>query len=346
MNEAVKNITIHTGGHKSVVSLGESYKNLHNHLPSDNVIIITDENLFHYYEEFLSSFKSIIIGSGEKIKTMDTLAIIYERMAEMNADRTWFVVGFGGGIVCDIAGFAASTYMRGLPFGFVSTTLLSQVDASVGGKNGVNFKGFKNMIGVFNQPEFVICDYEQLKTLPKVDYTGGFAEIIKHAIIKDARMFGYLEQHITSAVEGNREAIHHLVSRSVEIKAAVVEEDEREHGERKKLNLGHTFGHSIEKLKGIPHGQAVSLGMVMAAKVSEKKGYITDSETNRIENLLLAAGLPVKPQFDPMELVETMAKDKKREGEKIKLILIKEIGEAIIETVQISELEEIAHDLR
>jgi 3-dehydroquinate synthase len=206
---------------------------------------------------------------------LETVTTIFNQLVDMEVDRSTLILGIGGGIVCDIAGFVASTYMRGTPFGFVSTTLLSQVDASVGGKNGVNFGGYKNMVGVFNQPEFVVCDMMLLKTLPFREIQCGFAEIIKHGAIADHRMLDFIENHRDAALDLESRIVEHLVYRSVEIKAGVVTRDEREKGERRKLNFGHTFGHAIEKLTGIPHGEAVGIGMVMAAALSVKKGLLS-----------------------------------------------------------------------
>jgi 3-dehydroquinate synthase len=259
------------------------------------VVCITDENLLKNYSAELEPWQKVVLGTGEKIKTLKTVHQIYEKLISYEVDRSSFIVAVGGGIVCDVAGFAASTFMRGIPFGFVSTSLLSQVDASAGGKNGVNFEGFKNMIGVFNQPEFVICDYSMLETLPLKEFISGFAEIVKHAAIADAEMFAYLEKNYQRALAHDPEAIHYLIKKSVTIKSSVVEADEREKGERKKLNFGHTFAHSLEKLTGMIHGEAVSIGMVLAARLSEKKDMLSPADVQRLQSLLANLQLPVKP---------------------------------------------------
>ena len=181
--------------------MGERLANLPRYLPATRTVVITDRTVQDLYQKGFPSCETITIGTGEPIKTLDTVRSIYDKLLEIETDRSTFIAGIGGGIVCDITGFAASTYLRGLRFGFVSTTLLSQVDASVGGKNGVNFKGYKNIVGVFSQPRFVICDFEMLKTLPKKEILSGFGEIVKHAVIGDKNLFSYLEKNHKTAIE-------------------------------------------------------------------------------------------------------------------------------------------------
>jgi 3-dehydroquinate synthase len=260
-------------------------------------------------------------------------------------DRSWFVLAIGGGIVCDITGFAASIFMRGLPFGFVSTTLLSQVDASVGGKNGVNFRGYKNMVGVFAQPEFVICDVEMFQTLPKNEFISGFAEIIKAGAIRNTSLFEYLENNCEKAINYDAEVLEKVIYESVLIKANVVQNDEKEKGERRILNFGHTFAHSIEKNTGMLHGEAVSIGMVLAAKVSVKMGLLSEADALRIEKLLINFGLPVRFQIEKTKVYDALLKDKKREGGYINLVLLSGLGNAIVQKVPIQQMEEIVNDL-
>jgi 3-dehydroquinate synthase len=326
--------------------IGEKLENLSGYLPYDNCIIITDGNILGLYAHRLPPCPVIVIGTGEKMKTLDTLALIFEKLVEYEADRTTFIVAVGGGIVCDVAGFAASVYMRGLRFGFVSTTLLSQVDASVGGKNGVNFMGYKNMIGVFGQPEFVICDTTMLTTLDRREYNAGFAEIIKAAAIRDSKLFGFLEEKSAEALDQVSDVLERMIFDSVMIKAAVVEADERETGERKILNFGHTFAHGLEHLTGMLHGEAVSLGMVYATKLSVKTGYLASGEADRILRLLERYNLPITTETDMGQLLQAMKKDKKREGDSIHLVLLNRIGNAFIHTTTYSQLENLTHDLR
>lgn len=342
----MEQLIIKTDLGESKLLLGESIKNIGNYLPDTKVVVITDTNVRELYEDFFPEEVNVIeIGTGEENKTLETLSYIYEKLVEFEIDRSSFIVGIGGGIVCDITGFAASTFMRGIKFGFVSTTLLSQVDASIGGKNGVNFKGFKNMIGVFNQPEFVICDFTMLMTLPEDEYIAGYAEIIKHAIIKNYEMFCYLEKNVNEAMEQNLEVIHRVVYDSLVIKSEVVQKDEKETGLRRMLNFGHTIGHAIEKNTGLIHGKAVAMGMVLSAKLSEKRGYITKEDVKRITDLISAYKLPVDFPLDKKEIVEIMKKDKKREKQIINFVLISKIGEVKFEAIPVNELEDIINDL-
>jgi 3-dehydroquinate synthase len=343
----MEEIQLNTGSTISRLLVGESIANLHKYIPTGKkAVIITDANILNHYSKYLEGFDIIELGTGEQNKTLATLDYIMGRLVELEADRSTFIVGVGGGIISDITGFAASVYMRGLRFGFVTTTLLSQVDASVGGKNGVNFKGFKNMVGVFNQPEFVICDLNMLKTLDRQEFIGGFAEIIKHGAIKDLALFEFLEQNFEKALNYDEQALLRVVRDSVIIKSKVVEADELEKGERRKLNFGHTFGHAIEKLTSIPHGQAVSIGMIMAAEASVKKGLLSQKEADRLKTLCEKMQLPVIISVEKHALFNAMKKDKKREGTGVHLILLSSIGNAEVVNINYNELEEIIHDLR
>lgn len=318
--------------------VGETLDNLSNHLPPGRTILITDENVASHYQDRFPACDTITIGLGEKVKTLSTIEDIFDRLIALEADRTTFIVGIGGGIVGDIAGFAASTYMRGLDFGFVATSLLAQVDATVGGKNGVNFKGFKNMVGVFNQPRFVIADINLLKTLPPEELACGLAEIVKHACIMDKNYFDYIENKSDAIAELDPEVMHKLVYDSVVIKADVVNRDEREAGERRKLNFGHTIGHALEKTLGISHGAAVSVGMVFAADLSKQKGLLTDQEVGRIKALLNRLNLPTQVDFDKQAVIDAIGKDKKRESENIKFVLLDGIGRSVIEDISLEDL--------
>lgn len=341
----MEHVTLSIGNTQSKILVGEHLTNLKKHLPQTKVVIITDENLKKHYDSFFNSFDVITIGTGESNKTLTTIDYIIDELTRLEADRSTFIVGIGGGIVCDITGFAASTFMRGIRFGFVSTSLLSMVDASVGGKNGVNHRGYKNMIGVFNQPEFVICDMQMLKTLDQREFINGFAEIIKHAAIKDAAMLDFLESHAAEALEANPAVIEKLVLHSVQTKAAVVMSDEREKGERKKLNFGHTTAHSLEKLTGMPHGEAVAIGMTVAANFSVKKGLLKAEEAQRLKNILKLYGLPTELNLAASKLYEAMKHDKKRDGDFIYFVLLNKLGEAVIDKITFNQLQSYLNDL-
>jgi 3-dehydroquinate synthase len=219
------------------------------------------------------------------------------------------------------------------------------VDASTGGKNGVNFHGYKNMIGTFNQPDFVICDPTMLKTLPHKELLSGFAEIVKHAAIGDKNMFHYLENSFQKALDLDTDTLEKLVCDSVIIKADVVRKDEKEKGERRKLNFGHTLGHAIEKTTGITHGEAVSIGMVFAANLSAKKKILPSEDAKRIKTLLDKIGLPTTITMDKKQILDALKKDKKREGSGIHFALLNSLGSAIIREIPIDELEEVINDM-
>ncbi len=340
----IKTLKINGKTSDSKILIGEKLNNLEQYIPAKKYIIITDTNVNNLYKNEFPDCNVIVIGTGEKVKTLETANAIYNKLLEFEADRSTFIIGIGGGIVCDITGFVASTYMRGLRFGFVSSTLLSQVDASVGGKNGVNFHGYKNMIGTFNQPEFVICDTDLLKTLPQQEILCGFGEIAKHAFIGDLDMCNFLETDYQKAINLDFNAISRCVYDSVVIKSTIVNLDEKEKGERKKLNFGHTYGHAVEKTTGVLHGQAISIGMVVAAKLSLNRGLITVNDVERISGLLVKLGLPVEMDTDKDRMYDALKKDKKREGDNIDFVLLNDIGKAVIETISIVELKKVLFD--
>jgi 3-dehydroquinate synthase len=341
----MEKLVIKTGNHESSILLGESISNLGNYLKHERVIVITDINVFRLYSKYIEKFRVIVIGTGETNKSFSTINTVMEKLLEYEADRSTFIIGFGGGIVCDLAGFAASIFMRGLKFGFISTTLLSQVDASVGGKNGINFKGYKNMIGVFRQPEFVLCDYSVLKSLDPKEFIAGFAEIIKAAAIKDSGLFKALVESSDKALAQDASVIHELVHKSVIIKATIVQNDEHEKADRRLLNFGHTFGHAIEKLTGMLHGEAISLGMVMAARLSAKLENCTHEDASGIVSLLKLYGLPVEIPLKSIDILDAIRKDKKRENDIIHFVLLKRIGEAETRAIPIKDLEKMINDL-
>ena len=260
-------------------------------LPRRRVVVITDANIDRLYPDLVRRFDYVVIGHGESSKTLVTVQKVYRRFMELGVDRSTFVLGIGGGIVTDIAGFVASTYMRGLDFGFISTTLLGQVDASVGGKNGVNLNDYKNMIGTFTQPCFVISDVSMLRTLPLRELRAGMAEVIKTAVIGDRELFEYLETHSAETFFDNPETMCNVVWSCVSIKAGIVERDEREADTRRLLNLGHTMAHAIEKCAHeINHGEAVAMGIAMICAAAVRGGMLAAPDRDRIHALLEKTG--------------------------------------------------------
>ena len=330
---------------ESTIVLGESLTRLEQYIKGRKYVIITDENVNQLYGERFPVDDVIVIGTGEGSKTLNTVETIYKKFLDFKLDRSSFVVAVGGGLVCDVAGFAASTYLRGIEFGFVPTTLLAQVDASVGGKNGVNFQGYKNIIGTFNQPEFVLADFSLLKTLEKQYLGCGFAEAVKHGAIADSSLFAFMEEHADDIKNLESTSIERIVNDSIVIKSTIVNKDEKEKGERRKLNFGHTFGHAIEKTLGLPHGEAVSLGMVVAANLSQKFGGLADSKAERLIKLLARFDLPIKIDADKQDIKDAIRKDKKRYGDSIKFVLISDIGKSFIQDVTLKELEAAVDEL-
>lgn len=335
----MEELIINTLSGRSQVLLGERFLNINRHLPHNKVVIITDTNVAKCYSGDFPPFPVIEIGFGEKNKNLDTVRYIYDKLIELEVDRSCFILGIGGGVVCDIVGFVASTYMRGLDFGFVSTSMLSQVDASIGGKNGVNYQGFKNMIGNIRQPAFVLCDYTMLKSLPEKEYLSGLAEIVKHAVIRDRVMFEILEKNIRKILQRDSRIISGLISASVKIKAEIVEKDELEKGERRLLNFGHTFGHAIENTYHLSHGEAISLGMIIAADFSTEKGLMPLKSAKRLRKLLDNLNLITKVSPDKDNVLDTMRKDKKKYGTKIYFVMLEGIGKAVFRSIPFGEIE-------
>lgn len=318
-----------------------NYDLIGQHILSKKIAIITNETVAGIYlKPFLKSLSShkeiisIVLPDGETYKNKDSLDIIYSQLLQNKADRNITLIALGGGVIGDITGFAAATYMRGVNFIQIPTTLLSQVDSSVGGKTGINHPLGKNMIGAFYQPKCVISDVNVLKTLPSRELSAGLAEVIKYGLIKDLRFFEWLETNIHFLKEMKPEFLVEAIQRSCENKAAVVEADEFESGIRAILNLGHTFGHAIEVAQGYGnwlHGEAVGVGMVMAAKLSQSMGWLSDKDIDRIVSLIKKAGLPTNsPKISAEKYLELMMLDKKTKDGQINLVLQKSIGEAFL----------------
>ena len=272
------------------------------------------------------------IGDGEQFKTLETYAAILDALIEKRHHRTTTVVALGGGVVGDVAGFAAATYQRGVGLVQIPTTLLAQVDSSVGGKTAVNHSAGKNMIGAFHQPRAVLADVATLKTLPLREYRAGLAEVVKYGVIADVEFFAWLETHMDELVAKDAKALLHAVRRSCQIKAAVVAEDEREQGRRAILNFGHTFGHAIEALTGFRylHGEAVAVGMAMAMDLSVRLGRANDRDAARVRRLLDAAGLPLDADVEPQAMLTAMAMDKKALDDQLRLVVCDALGRVCV----------------
>jgi 3-dehydroquinate synthase len=302
--------------------------------------IITDSNVApHYAKETQRSLEAsgfatalITIPAGEKSKSLKFVGECYDAMAAHRLERKSFVVALGGGVVGDLAGFVAASYLRGIPFVQIPTTLLAQVDSSVGGKTGINLKAGKNLVGAFYQPKLVICDLATLDTLPEREFRSGMAEVIKYGIIYDAPFFRKLEQQMEAALQRDPATLTRIIARCCAIKADVVSQDETESGLRAILNFGHTIGHALEAISGYGkylHGEAISVGQVLAARLSERVSGLSEGESQRIHDLLKRAGLPVSVELSAAErekVLAAMKLDKKVSQGEIKFVLARQIG--------------------
>jgi 3-dehydroquinate synthase len=309
-------------------------------LPHKRVVVVSDTNIDRHYHSLIEPYDHVLIGLGEASKTLLTLDAIYRRFIELGVDRSCFVLAIGGGIVTDVAGFAASTFMRGLEFGFISTSLLGQVDASVGGKNGVNVDGYKNMVGTFTQPKFVICDVDLLRTLSPREFRTGLAEIIKAAVIADAELFEMLEQADFSTLQRDSDTLREMVYRAIKVKADIVERDERESGDRRLLNLGHTLAHAIEKSSSkFNHGEAVAVGLAMIAEVAANRDMLAVADKERIVALLERAGFALEPPVEVRTLLKAVKRDKKAEGDSIHVVFPLGVGNCCVEKMPLDEFK-------
>ncbi len=318
---------------------------LYDQLNRAKTIFVTDQNVFSKHSEKFEGNKTIILQPGGGIKNQQTVDDVIRQMIELEADRNSFLVGVGGGVVTDIAGYAASVYMRGIQFAFVPTSILAMVDAAIGGKNGVDVGAYKNLVGTINQPQFLCYDFSLLQTLPDEEWVSGFAEIIKHACIKDAKLFSFLEKKSIHDFQKSSALIAKLVEDNVNIKYNVVANDENETGERKLLNFGHTIGHAIEKISGLLHGQAISIGMVAACKVSQKINKFSEEETQRVIRLLSNYQLPISFPFDKEKAWKILLHDKKRTGEEINFVVLDKIGQGGINKIPLVELKKIFFEM-
>ncbi len=312
------------------------------HLKRKQVAIVTNTTVAPLYMAKLAEplrqhgvgVIEVVLPDGEAYKNSDTLNLIYDALLKHRAERSTTLIALGGGVIGDLTGFAAATYQRGVPFIQVPTTLLSQVDSSVGGKTGINHPLGKNMIGAFYQPQLVLADTDSLKTLPARELSAGIAEVIKYGLIRDADFFDWLETNMPKLMALDEAVVSYAIYRSCQNKAEVVAADERETGERALLNLGHTFGHAIETAMGYGnwlHGEAVAAGTMQAAELSQRMGWLTAGEATRIEAIFKAANLPTKAPLLGMDrYLELMQSDKKVQDGKIRLVLQKGIGRAVI----------------
>ncbi|WP_225748275.1 3-dehydroquinate synthase [Eikenella sp. Marseille-P7795] len=343
----MQTLQVHTPGHSYPIHIGHRLLDnlaelIRPHI-RDKAAIISNETVAPLYlapveaacRQLGIPFCAIILPDGEQYKSNESLQQIYTGLLQHHTDRRTTLLALGGGVIGDLAGFAAATYQRGIPFIQIPTTLLSQVDSSVGGKTGINHPLGKNMIGAFYQPQAVIADTATLRTLPPREFSAGLAEVIKYALLGDINFLAQLEHTMPALMQQDQAALAGTIRHCCQMKADIVEQDEKEHGIRAHLNLGHTFGHAIETQMGYGnwlHGEAVAAGMVLAARLSERKGYLKTADTERIIRLLQAARLPVSPpDFSADTWLAHMQHDKKNQAGQIRLVLLKQLGQAAVE---------------
>lgn len=307
-------------------------------------VIITNEHLFKLYPHLFKQHKTLVLPPVESSKDLRTIDSLAKQLLEAEATRKTTLIGIGGGVITDITGFLASVYMRGVSFGFVPTTLLGMVDAAIGGKNGVNLGFNKNILGTINQPDFILYDMAFLQSLPNVEWSNGFAEIIKYACIFDADLFTLLEGKNISHYKNDVADLISLVDRCAAWKNKTVIADEHETGERKLLNFGHTAAHAIENLYELPHGKAVAIGMVIAAMLSEKISGLKTEDTHRLKELLELYNLPVHQKVNTYKAMEILKMDKKRNNENVDYIVLEAIGRAAIRSLPLTIIETVFTD--
>ncbi len=308
------------------------------------MVVVTDSNVEkHYCEACVELLSEIgaqvschVIPAGEKSKQLDTVSEIYRRLISLKLDRHSTLIALGGGVVGDITGFAAATFMRGIQFVQIPTSLIAQADSSVGGKTGVDFEGNKNMIGAFYQPRFVFINVNTLKTLPEREISSGLGEVIKHGLIMDNDLFEYIDYNLNKIFSFDENVLQYIIKLNCSIKGRVVEQDEREGDLRGILNFGHTIGHAVESVSDFTllHGECISVGMTGAYRLAQKFGMVDAKTVERVKKTLIKAGLPIKAQgMDANKIFDKMFYDKKVKGGKLKFVLPKRIGEVVQYTV-------------
>lgn len=334
----MERIFINTPAAKSEIIVGQPWESVGELLPESGAVIITDENVNHLYGDRFPDLPVFTVIPGEESKKLSVIENLAGKLLDSGIDRTGFILAIGGGVVCDLAGFLASVYMRGLRYGFVSTSLLSQVDASTGGKNGVNLGATKNMIGTIRQPEFVICDPAMLLTLPADEYLSGLSELIKTAVIGDKDLFEVIENSQKQILGRDCDLLTMLITKAVSFKAMVVSEDENETGLRRILNFGHTYGHAIELQRSVKHGFAVASGMELASEFSCDRGYVSVGEKDRIIEMLNRFHLLDRKYITDREMEDLIKHDKKKAGSSIHFVFTEGIGQASVKKTSVSDI--------
>lgn len=306
-------------------------------------VLITDENIFNAHTKRFKNWNTIVLKPGEEFKVQSTVDTIIEQLIAMGADRQFTLVGVGGGVITDLTGYVAAVYMRGIRFGFIPTSILAMVDASIGGKNGIDVGVYKNMVGIIRQPAFILHDMAFVNSLPQSEWENGFAEIIKHACIKDAAMFNELATNTLKKYQQQKTLLCKLVQRNAVLKTKVVQQDEFEKGDRKLLNFGHTLAHAIENMYELSHGQAVAIGATYACHISEQ--FTGFKQTEKVTALLSKYGLPTYANFDKAKAFDILQKDKKKESTAMNYVLLEKIGKGVVKKIPMTQLKNIIESL-
>ena len=330
--------TIIIGGDEIAYVYGCSFRDMLKQENASSVLIITDVNVAQAQQISALPYRHFIMEPGEGNKVQSTVTAIIDEMLAAGYQRNTLVVGLGGGVVTDVAGFVASIFKRGVRLLQAPSSLLGMVDAAIGGKNGINAGAYKNMVGTIYQPETIVFDYSLLETLPDEEWVNGFAEIIKHTAIQDAEMLKELEANDIAYYRANPDALQNLVERNVAIKNKIVARDMTENGDRRLLNFGHTFGHAIEKVYGLPHGQAVGVGMMMAAKISEEVNNFYSVEVNRLRILLDKYGLMTSYPYQKAAVWRAVAGDKKLDGNNMQFVVLDKPGVGNVMQIPMGQL--------
>jgi len=307
--------------------------------PKEKLVFITDENVFAHHQGKFEGLQVIQTRAGEAFKQQAAVDDIIKQLLQLQADKQTILVGVGGGVITDMTGYAASIYKRGIKLVLVPTSILAMVDASVGGKNGVDVGPFKNMVGTVYQPDVLLFDYDFLKTLPQEEWVNGFAEVIKHACIKDPAFFEFLRSKTIADFQNSPVLLAELIEKNVAIKTEVVLEDEFETGDRKLLNFGHTIGHAIENVHHLPHGHAVSIGMVAAATLSIEIQALPVVEKEKVVSLLQQYQLPVSIEYDKLKIWDLLVLDKKRSNDSMAFVLLNAIGDSVVKPIPLTQLK-------
>jgi len=328
---------------KTTCYFDASFSQIGSLVEKDRSIFVTDQHVYDHHKKHFKGARVIQIRPGEAYKIQSTIDQVIDQLIGFGADRKTTIIGVGGGVVTDITGYVASVYMRGVPFGFVPTTILGMVDASIGGKNGIDVGPYKNMVGVIRQPGFLFYDVALLQSLPNEEWINGFAEVIKHAAIKDVSLFRELEKNSINGYRKNKKELAELIRRNVMIKSAVVQKDEFEESDRKLLNFGHTLGHAVENVYHLPHGHAISVGIKAACLISEE--MMNFKETARVTGLLQQYGLPIDIPVDFGKVIEIMRMDKKKTRDIMHYVLLEKLGKAVIKPIPMAQLEKLLYSI-